>query len=765
MRRTAAAGLAGELDPQPDALALLAGRKREPVSVRDAAGDPLLEGSSAAARGLRALEAVPLVDGATLLGVLEAGSRTAYELGDLDRILLRAAAARATSLLVHEAAREKGEQLARRLALQNDLARILAVATSTDEAMREVLASACSNLGWDAGLAWVAEPDGAIRCRATWAPASAGAPDLQKLCSELASDDAALPARVVRSGEPLWVSDLEQPIDRPRRETFAQAGLRCAFLVPMRLGDETLGALELLSREPREPSERQPVETLGRQVGQFLRRARAQEEVRHSEALKTAILASALDAFVAMDADGRIVEWNLAAETIFGWKRDEVVGRTLAEVIIPERLQAQHEEALRRQVAASAPSVILGKRVEMPALHRDGHEFPVELAVTRIDRDGAPLFTGALRDITDRKRAERAARRVTETFQALVEASPLPIMAHDAAGRVIIWNRAAEQVSGWKRNEVLGEPDPFLPAEAHIRAQEMPRKNGHVVAELEVERQRKDGSPVVLSISIATLRTARGGRPGTIAIAADVTEKQRALVEAAQTTRFREHFVGIVGHDLRNPLSAIVTASQLLLRHGGLADRQAKAVARIASSADRMARMIADLLDFTRSRLGGGFPIQTRRADLRELCAAVIEELELAYPSRSVEFEARGDAWGNWDPDRMAQVVSNLVGNALQHSPETSTVRVDLRDEGDRVVFETSNAGTPIPPEVLPHIFEPGRRGPPGVGRQESSGLGLGLYIVRQIVLAHGGEISVRSSAAEGTTFVVSLPRRPRALP
>ncbi len=175
--------------------------------------------------------------------------------------------------------------------------------------------------------------------------------------------------------------------------------------------------------------------------------------------------------------------------------------------------------------------------------------------------------------------------------------------------------------------------------------------------------------------------------------------------------------------------------------------------------------MIGDLLDFTRSRLGGGFPIQTRRMDLRELCQAVIEELELAYPERTVEFEARGDAWGNWDPDRVAQVVSNLVGNALQHSPESGTVRVDLGDEGDRVLLETSNAGPPIPREVLPHIFEPGRRGPAGHGRNESSGLGLGLYIVQQIVLAHGGEISVRSSAEEGTTFTVSLPRRSRALP
>ena len=337
-------------------------------------------------------------------------------------------------------------------------------------------------------------------------------------------------------------------------------------------------------------------------------------------------------------------------------------------------------------------------------------------------------------------------------------------MAHDADGRVLIWNRAAEEVSGWNREEVLGQEDPFLPDEAHVGTKGLSGNGGPVATGIEVRRPRKDGTAVDLSISVAPLRTGRGARPGTIAIAADITEKKRAMVEAAETVRFREHFLAIVGHDLRNPLTAITTAAQLLLRHGGLSDREARTVSRIAASSERMARMIGDLLDFTRSRLGGGFPVQTRRMDLRELCESVIEELELAYPERTIEFESRGDAWGNWDPDRIAQVVSNLVGNALQHSPASGTVRVDVRDEGDRVLLETSNAGPPIPSEVLPHLFESGRRGPPGRGRKESSGLGLGLYIVQQIVLAHGGTISVRTSAEEGTTFTVSLPRRFRAL-
>ena len=244
---------------------------------------------------------------------------------------------------------------------------------------------------------------------------------------------------------------------------------------------------------------------------------------------------------------------------------------------------------------------------------------------------------------------------------------------------------------------------------------------------------------------------------GTIAIFADIGDRMRREQEARETARFREHFIGIVGHDLRNPLTAIVTSAQLLLRYGQLQEKQSKVVGRISSSADRMARMIDDLLDFARSRLGGGFPIHPRRIDLRELCEHVVEELEFAFPARTVRIEAEGDLWGSWDPDRIAQVISNLVGNALQHSPDDAEVRVSMRTLDDTVFVTTHNGGAPIPPEVLPHIFEPGRR-----GDARAAGLGLGLFIVQQIVLAHEGSIEARSSAEEGTTFTVTLPRKAR---
>jgi PAS domain S-box-containing protein len=489
-----------------------------------------------------------------------------------------------------------------------------------------------------------------------------------------------------------------------------------------------------------------------------------QEQVHAGEALKAAILASALDAFVAVDGKLQILEWNASAERVFGYPRSEAVGRDLADLILPAELRESERAVLLQRLEAAGS--VLGRRLEMAARHRGGVELPVEVSVTRID--GKDLWSVALRDISERRRAERATRNLAQGFEQLIEAAPLPIVSFDLEGKVRLWNRAAEQLSGFSRDEAVGKTDPTRTDERSeqegLSLHAKVRSTGTIVV-ADVRRKRKDGTLLELSLSIAPLRDPLGAIAGTISIGADVTERKRSQEEALRTARFREQFVGIVGHDLRNPLSAIVTAAQLLLRHGSLPERHSRAVSRILTSGDRMTRMIDDLLDFTRSRLGGGFPIERRRVDLAELCEQVIEELELAYPERNVEFHRDGDAWGSWDPDRMAQVVSNLIGNALQHSPETAVVRVDLRDRGDRVELETCNEGPTIPPEVLPHIFEPGRRGPSGRGRAASNGLGLGLYIVQQIVLAHDGSISVRSSQDEGTRFCVVLPRRARAIP
>ncbi len=241
-------------------------------------------------------------------------------------------------------------------------------------------------------------------------------------------------------------------------------------------------------------------------------------------------------------------------------------------------------------------------------------------------------------------------------------------------------------------------------------------------------------------------------------------ERERTALEEElrREGEFRERFIGILGHDLRNPLSAIAVAAHVLSHQSKLPPAEREVVTRIASSASRMARMVDDLLDLSHSRLKGGIPIAPRLCDLAEICRQAVSELELANPDRKLEFQVKGDGGrGYWDPDRMAQVVSNLVGNALQHGAVDAPVRVVLRGSGPGVQLEVGNQGPPIPEEEAENLFDPFRRGalPDGASVPHRS-LGLGLYIVHEIVTAHGGEIGVRSSQREGTTFTIRLPRR-----
>lgn len=228
------------------------------------------------------------------------------------------------------------------------------------------------------------------------------------------------------------------------------------------------------------------------------------------------------------------------------------------------------------------------------------------------------------------------------------------------------------------------------------------------------------------------------------------------LHERTEALRLSEMFTAVLGHDLRNPLNAIVTSAYLLQRQ--TAEGPVKQSAeRILSSGKRMGRMIQDMLDLARARLAGGIPLKREPLDLGTLIERVVREHQTTYPARRIEWHRDGTLWGDWDADRLAQVASNLIGNALQYGQ--ADVPVEVRANGNedhRIVISVSNGGS-VPPDILPHIFDPFRGGKRDSGRSE--GLGLGLYIVQQLVHAHEGTIEVDSGNTPRTTFRVTLPR------
>ncbi|MCA1584444.1 MAG: hybrid sensor histidine kinase/response regulator [Acidobacteria bacterium] len=238
-----------------------------------------------------------------------------------------------------------------------------------------------------------------------------------------------------------------------------------------------------------------------------------------------------------------------------------------------------------------------------------------------------------------------------------------------------------------------------------------------------------------------------------------------ALREQKETAQVRERLLGIVGHDLRNPLASISTAAHVLALDCALPVDQRRHIGRtILSSTERMSRIIGDLLDFTRARLGAGIPVDPADIDVFDVVRSVIDEVRVAHPGRTVFVHTDGDGRVFWDPQRIGQVVSNLVGNALAHGDADAPVTVGVLGSETGLTISVHNRGTPISAERATTLFDPFQRGSADALTPASEGLGLGLYIVKEIVAGHGGRVTVESSAENGTTFAAIMPRTSKTL-
>lgn len=245
--------------------------------------------------------------------------------------------------------------------------------------------------------------------------------------------------------------------------------------------------------------------------------------------------------------------------------------------------------------------------------------------------------------------------------------------------------------------------------------------------------------------------------------AIDQAQAESVARYATMVHRSQNLFLAILGHDLRNPLNTTVMASSFLMRSPGLTPAQSDVALRIHRSGVRMGRLIEDLIDYTRSHLGSALPMTLNKANMGVICRAMVEELRLGHPQRVIRFEPGGDLDGIWDEGRIAQVFSNLLGNALQHGVVNEPITMKVESGGSDIHVRIHNKGKAIPPNALPTIFDPLIRFGAAVTPTDSgdTSLGIGLYIARLIVEAHGGDIRVVSDEGNGTTFSVRLPRIP----
>lgn len=317
--------------------------------------------------------------------------------------------------------------------------RVLAEAETLAAATPRLLRAMCETMGWDFGAIWrVDEPAGVLRCIDVWHPEGRPAGEFQKETRRRTFDPGiGLPGRVWKSGQPAWVRDVVVDDNFPRAALAAREGLHGALAFPIHLGTRILGVLEVFSREVQPPDRDLllMMGAIGGQIGQFIRRREAEEAIRESEARHRAILESALDCVVSIDAGGRIIEFNPAAQETFGYPRDQVLGQPMVELLVPPHLRDDHIRAFSRYLETGIPNV-MGRRIELEGLRSNGTVFPIELTVTRVALSGPPVFTAYLRDISVQRRAgrerealfrrEQQARTDAEAAYATLQRSLLP---------------------------------------------------------------------------------------------------------------------------------------------------------------------------------------------------------------------------------------------------------------------------------------------------------------------------------------------------
>src|SRR5829696_530593 len=294
------------------------------------------------------------------------------------------------------------------------VARSLAQTAEPRDALARALRAIGEGLEWRLGAVWEPAPDRpeALRCVDTWHAAGTAPEEFEAVSRETRfAAGEGLPGRVWQSGEPAWIADVMADDNFPRASAARRAGLHAAFCFPIRSARGVLGVIEFFTGEPRRLDTEllRTMSAIGDQIGQAVERRRDAESLRAKEARHRAMLEAALDCVVTMDHEGCVIDFNPAAERTFGHAAADVIGRDMAELIIPPELRERHRRGLARYIAGEEP-VLLDRRLEITGLRADGTTFPVELTITRIDVPGPPTFTGYLRDITDRKAAEAELR-------------------------------------------------------------------------------------------------------------------------------------------------------------------------------------------------------------------------------------------------------------------------------------------------------------------------------------------------------------------
>ena len=473
-------------------------------------------------------------------------------------------------------------------------------------------------------------------------------------------------------------------------------------------------------------------------------------EVKASEERMRLIFDNALDAVVMMDAAGLITGWNPQAEKTFGWKKEEVLGNSLSETIIPPQFRAEHERGLKHFLATGS-GPLFNKRIEFSAIHRDGREFPVELSVSPLITQNGPSFSAFVRDITKRNQAQQWLERSEQKYRTLVETTGTGYVIIDAEGTVHDANAEYVRLTGHLTFQDIKGRSVFewtARQDLEERKQRMKDclKRGFV-RNLELDYMDQEGKITPTEINATVIETDEG--PRILSLCRDISERREAQEALKRSNQDLDAYAYAVSHDLRSPLRTIMWNIQFLERNygGQLDDKASDYIDKVKMGARKMERLIEEL--YENSKIGQR---KVERVDCEEVLRDVCDLQQ--EPPAEITSDPLPEVFANRID--MYVLFQNLISNAVKFRDEKRPVKIHIgcrKQRGEWEFFIEDN-GIGIAPEHRDQIFQIFQR----LGEKEVDGTGIGLANCKKAVERRGGRIWVESDVGKGSRFYFTLP-------
>jgi protein-histidine pros-kinase len=468
------------------------------------------------------------------------------------------------------------------------------------------------------------------------------------------------------------------------------------------------------------------------------------------------------DALLALTLDGRIRTWNQGAQTIFGYTRDEAVGQSLAELLVPEEGQGDWAQAWRQVMTRGAV------RLDAVRRRKDGAMVYVDVSMRRVDGPNEEPFVAvstkdvtALKDLRDVQESEAK-------FRSLLEGAPDAIVIVDQSGRIVIVNQQTEQLFGYTRDELLGHPVEILIPE-HLRGKHSAYRDEYFADPrvrpmglgLELAGRRKDGSQFPVGVALSPLRV--GGQMLFSSAIRDITARKQLERQMLEASRLKGEFLANMSHELRTPLNAIIGFAELMYREkvGPVAPAHKEYLGDILTSARHLLQLINDVLDLAKVE-SGKMEIRPERVDLAQLAEEVRDVLRGMAAAKRLTVLIQVDPTAHTatvDPARVKQILYNYLSNAIKFTGDQGRIDVSITSEGeDMFRIDVEDTGLGIAPENLRNLFVEFHQLDASAAKRYQ-GTGLGLALTKRIAEAHGGRVEVRSTLGAGSTFSAILPR------